>query len=57
VEGAASSPTLSHATPTGHISKSSVHHGAAQEAAKLGREALGNAADVKPISLRFFMIH
>lgn len=46
VEGA-SSPTLSHATPTGHISKSSIHHeGAAEEAAKLGREALGTAADV-----------
>jgi len=46
VEGS-SSPTLSHATPTGHISKSATHHeGAAEEAAKLGREALGTAADV-----------
>lgn len=47
VDGAASSPTLSHATPTSHISKSSTHHeGAAKEAAKLGREALGDAATV-----------
>ncbi|CAA7267400.1 unnamed protein product [Cyclocybe aegerita] len=43
---AGASPTLSHATPHAHISKSSGHHeGAAKEAAKLGREALGTAAD------------
>jgi len=45
---ASTSPTLSHAHA--HISKEdAVHHpneSAAQEAAKLGREALGNAADV-----------
>lgn len=40
--GPSASPTLSHAHA--HISKPS-QHGAAQEAAKLGREALGNAAD------------
>ena len=46
--GNAPSPTLSHATATAHISKnSSLHEGAAKEAAKLGREALGVAADVR----------
>lgn len=46
--GAGASPTLSHATANLHIGKSVTHHheGAAREAAKLGREALGTAADV-----------
>ena len=42
--GASSSPTLSHAAA--HISKPPKNEAAAQEAAKLGRAALGNAADV-----------
>ena len=43
--GASSSPTLSHAAA--HISKPPPkNEAAAQEAAKLGRAALGNAADV-----------
>ncbi|KAF9525973.1 topoisomerase II-associated protein PAT1 [Crepidotus variabilis] len=47
VDGAAASPTLSHANPTGHISKGpgETKGGAAEEAAKLGRAALGTAAD------------
>lgn len=46
--GAGASPTLSHATANLYIGKSSGHHheGAAKEAAKLGREALGIAGDV-----------
>ncbi|KZP16629.1 hypothetical protein FIBSPDRAFT_794305, partial [Athelia psychrophila] len=40
------SPTLSHASP--HISRANAHpEGAAKEAAKLGREALGDAAPVE----------
>lgn len=56
VDGAAASPTLSHASPTGHISKGSVDHarGAAEEAAKLGREALGTAANVSVLQLTPF---
>ncbi|KAH9479583.1 DNA topoisomerase 2-associated protein pat1 [Psilocybe cubensis] len=46
--GAGASPTLSHATANLHISKSTVHNeGAAKEAAKLGREALGLAAEAQ----------
>lgn len=42
---ASASPTLSHAHA--HISKASeTREGAAKEAAKLGRQALGTAADV-----------
>jgi len=45
--GAGASPTLSHATANLHISKSTVQQeGAAKEAAKLGRAALGLAAEV-----------
>lgn len=46
--GAGASPTLSHATANLHIGKSTVQHeGAAKEAAKLGREALGQAAEAR----------
>jgi DNA topoisomerase 2-associated protein PAT1 len=48
-----SSPTLSNAQPHPHISKSdSGPPDAAAQAAKLGREALGNAADVSIITIR-----
>ena len=44
VDAGSGSPTLSHAHAHG---KGATHHeGAAREAAKLGREALGDAADV-----------
>ncbi|KAF8909417.1 topoisomerase II-associated protein PAT1 [Gymnopilus junonius] len=44
--GAGASPTLSHATANLHISKTTVQNeGAAKEAAKLGREALGVAGE------------
>lgn len=48
VEAGPGSPTLSSAHPhVHHASKAAAHHeGAAREAAKLGREALGDAADV-----------
>jgi hypothetical protein len=43
-----------------HISKVSVYHeGAAKEAAKLGREALGDAADVsycEKVALSFYIV-
>ncbi|KAF9557320.1 hypothetical protein CPC08DRAFT_819923 [Agrocybe pediades] len=46
--GAGASPTLSHATANLHISKNTVRQeGAAEEAAKLGRAALGVAADTE----------
>lgn len=47
--GAGPSPTLSHATATQHISKPKEQHheDGADEAAKLGQEALGTAADVR----------
>lgn len=42
---------MSSAHPHVHASKAIVHHeGAAREAAKLGREALGDAADVSCVS-------
>lgn len=50
------SPTVSPAHA--HISKESVHtpnEGAAKEAAKLGREALGNAGDVRLFSAVHFI--
>ena len=48
VDAGPGSPTLSPANPH---SKSVAHHeGAAREAAKLGREALGDAADVSCVS-------
>jgi DNA topoisomerase 2-associated protein PAT1 len=59
--GAGASPTLSHATANSHIGKNVGHHhpeGAAKEAAKLGREALGSAADVRSVSgLRCLAVH
>lgn len=45
------SPTLSPAHPHVHASKVVHHEGAAREAAKLGREALGDAADVSCVSI------
>lgn len=57
--GAGASPTLSHATANLHIGKSSSHHheGAAKEAAKLGREALGIAGDVRAFFAPLFPVH
>ncbi|KDR65731.1 hypothetical protein GALMADRAFT_81573 [Galerina marginata CBS 339.88] len=60
--GAGASPTLSHATANLHISKGSVQHEAAKEAAKLGREALGPAAETdnlvrkEPLSQRKVLV-
>ncbi|KAF8957454.1 topoisomerase II-associated protein PAT1-domain-containing protein [Flammula alnicola] len=63
--GAGASPTLSHATANLHIGKNVGHHhheGAAREAAKLGREALGTAADTdnlvrkEPLSQRQVLV-
>lgn len=51
------SPTLSHVHP--HISKEDATQtdgeGAAKEAAKLGREALGDAAPVSPAGILFYI--
>lgn len=57
VDGATTSPTLSHAHAA-HISKEDGghHEDAVMEAAKLGREALGSAADVS-LCVRLLWMH